>query len=130
VAPAEHALALFLDHVLDHLLAGDALERIGREEHLADREPAAGRELVAEARDLAAQEPIGKLDQDAGAVTGLRIRAARRAVAQAAEHLEAVVDDRPALRAVDVRYEPDATRVSLEARIMQAGQRYSHRVPP
>ena len=76
------------------LLARGALRRIGRQEHLADREPPAGAAARSPSRAASrAEEPIGQLDQDAGAVAGLGIRAARRAMRQPAQDLEPVVDD-------------------------------------
>jgi hypothetical protein len=51
-----------------------------RQEHLADREPAALGEIEPEPRGLGAEEPLGELDQDPGAVAGVRIGAARRAM--------------------------------------------------
>ena len=55
-----------------------------------------------------------------GAVAGLGIRAARRAMREPAQDLEPLVDDRARAFALDVGDEPDATRVATDRRIYQA----------
>ena len=120
VAPADHALALLAHDILERALARRALPRVARQEHLADREPPTGRELQAQALRLRAEEPLGQLQQDPGAVAGLGIGAARRAMRQPPQHLEPLIDDRARLLAADMRDEADAARVVLGARLVQA----------
>ena len=72
VAPAEHALALLLHPALQR---GDRLRArflVAREK--ADRDPVAPLVGQLEAGDLP-QEVVGQLDQDAGAVAGVRVGA-------------------------------------------------------
>ena len=76
-----------------------------------------GGQLEAEPRALGAEEPLGQLHQDAGAVAGLRIGAARRAMREPAQDLEALVDDGARPLALDVRDEADAAGVSFPCRI-------------
>ena len=66
-----------------------------------------------------AQEAVGELDQEAGAVAGLRIAAAGTAVLEVLEHLDALVDDACERVAVDVRDEADAAGVVLVRRIVE-----------
>ena len=67
-----------------------------------------------------AEEPIGRLNQDAGAVTGVGLAAARAAVLEVDEHLQPALDDGVRAHALDVDDEPDAARVVFEARVIQA----------
>jgi len=75
VAPAQHALALLGDRRLEDLLARAAHRWPRRQEHLADREPAALGEVEPEPLPLGAEEALGQLDQDPRAVAGPGIRA-------------------------------------------------------
>ena len=60
---------------------------------------------------LARKKPVRNLDQHAGAVAGFRIAAARPAVGQVDEYLDAFVDDVVRFLAFYVRNEPDSTRI-------------------
>jgi len=97
---------------LKDLFARRALARIGRQEHLADRESPALLQLEAEPRGLCPEELIRQLDQDAGAVTRVRIRTARGAMREPAQHLETVFDDLAGLLSGDVRDESDPAGVA------------------
>src|SRR5438067_2212821 len=66
------------------------------------------------------QEGVRRLQQDAGAVAGLLLRPRRAAVLEVAEDLERLHDDVVRRPALDVDDEPEATRVVLERRIVQA----------
>jgi hypothetical protein len=69
-------------------------------------------------RDLA-EEAIRRLDQDAGAVAGIRLTAARAAVLQVDQHLQAARDYRMGSAACDIDDEPDAARVVFEGGVVQ-----------
>jgi hypothetical protein len=135
VAPAQDALALGGDRVLEDLLAGGALGAVRRQEHLADAVAAAARHLEAEAQALGLEEAVRELEHDAGAVAGIRIGAAGGAMGQPAQHLEALLDDASRLFAFDMGDEADATGVLLRGRIVEAvpwrrTQSLMHRVYP
>ena len=91
VAPPDHLLAFGGHRLLDQLLDLKAPFGIGREEADADAVAPGARQL--DARGGAAEERIGDLQQDSGAVTGVRIGALGAAMLQVAERLEALLDD-------------------------------------
>ena len=70
--------------------------------------------------DVLAQEGVGDLQQDAGTVTGLRVRAGGTAVVEIAERLQALGDDRMARYAAQRRDEGDTARVVLERGVVEA----------
>ena len=67
-----------------------------------------------------AEEPIGRLNQDAGAVARVGFAAARAAVLEVDEHLEPALDDGVRSHALDVDDEPDAAGVVFVAGVIQA----------
>src|SRR5688572_32539136 len=71
-----------------------------------------------ERHDLA-EEAIPRLDQDAGAVAGVRLAAAGPAVLEVDEHLQRLLDDVVRALPLDVHDEPDAAGVALMARVVQ-----------
>ena len=82
---------------------------------LADR-----RQRDAELAAGTAEERVGQLDQDAGAVALQRIGARRAPMRQVFEDLQALRDDRVAFAALDVRDEAQAARVVLVGGVVQA----------
>src|SRR5699024_3845491 len=79
--------------------------------------------------DLRAQQRVGHLDKDAGAVAAGGVGARRTTVLEVREGGEGLVDDVPAAAAVHVDDEGDAARVVLVRRVVQAGAAWlqSHR---
>ena len=71
-------------------------------------------------RHLGAVELVGDLDQDAGAVAHQRVGADRAAVVEVLEDLQALLDDRVRLLALDVGDEADAAGVVLVGRRIEA----------
>ncbi len=67
--------------------------------------PAAGR-ANAQERALALKKSMGNLDQDSGAVAGLRIATARAAVHQILQDLNALENDVVGLAAVNMATKP------------------------
>ena len=65
-----------------------------------------------EGRHLA-EEPVGHLQQDAGAVAGVGLAAARAAVPQVHQHLQRLLHDRVGTAPLDVDDEADAAGVVL-----------------
>ena len=67
-----------------------------------------------------AQEGVGELDQDAGAVTAQRVRTGGTAVAQVAQRLQAGADDLVGRLPVQSGHEGDPAVVVVQPRIVQA----------
>ena len=97
-----------------HRLLG--VGRVGGQEGQADAVRAGGREREG---DRLAEEAVGDLDEDAGAVAGVDLGARGAPVVEVAERVERVVDDLAALLALDVGDERHAARVVLEARVVE-----------
>ena len=74
-------------------------------------------------RHLVAIELVGNLDQDAGAVAHQLVGADGAAMVEVLEDLQALLDDRVALLALDVRHEADAAGVVLVRRASRGRQR-------
>src|SRR5581483_3248214 len=98
---------------------------LARQEDHADAVLARCGERDLLARAFATEERVGDLDQDAGAVAGQRIAAARAPVRQVLEDREALLDDVVRALALDVDDEADAARVALGPQI-QEGSRFPH----
>ena len=127
VAPAEQDLPLAGDRALDLLLAGHPRRRLLGQEHHADAVLADGRERQALPPAGAAQEGVGQLDQDPGAVALQRVGAGGAAVGEVFENEQRLGDDRVRLLALDVGDEAQAARVVLVRRVVQTLARRRHR---
>src|SRR6185503_17989767 len=79
------------------------------------------RQRDAERRGDLSEKAIGNLDEDAGAVAGVRLAAAGPAVEQVDQDPQALLDDAVRAPSLDVDDEADAARVVLVARIVEAG---------
>ena len=118
-APAEHALAFPGHDVRKNLFALRALRRIVRQEHHADAIFArAGQENFLLRRDFF-EEGVRRLDQDARAVAGVDLAAARAAVIEVAQRLQRLPDDGVRLPALDVDDEADTAGIVLELRVVK-----------
>jgi hypothetical protein len=116
VAPAEQALPLVVhDRVEDgaHLVG---LHRLAGQEHEAGAVVVHRRQREADARALAPQEAVGHLQQDAGAVAGVRLAAAGAAVEQVDEDLQGLPHDGVRGSSLDVDDEADAAGVRARGR--------------
>ncbi len=111
-------LAFLGDEPFEELLGGGPGAGFARQEHEPDAVLALGGQR--EGQHLA-EEPVGDLQQDAGAVAGVGLAAARAAVPQVHQHLQRLVDDRVRALPLDVHDEADAARVVLVERIVEAG---------
>src|SRR5665213_731725 len=120
VAPAQQRLALGGNEFRDGLLAGAAGRWIARQENHADAVAAGLRQGDPQRRGLFAQQPVRKLDQDAGAVAGERIGADRAAMVEVLENLEPVEKDAMALVIPDMGDKADTARIVLLPRIVQS----------
>ena len=96
-----------------------AARGVARQEDEPGAVLAAGRQRDAEPRRLLAQEPVRHLDEDAGAVAGVGLAAARAAVLQVDEHLQRLPHDRVRPAPLDVDDEADAAGVVLVAGIVE-----------
>ena len=65
------------------------------------------------------EEGVGNLDEDAGAIAGVRLAAAGAAVLQVDQHLQTARDYRMGSAARDVDHESDAAGVVFEAWVVQ-----------
>ena len=120
VAPAQEHLALVGDGALDLAHAGGAGGRVLRQEHHADAVGAGLGELHALPGHLLAEEGVGNLHQDAGAVAVQRVRPRRAPVGEVVEDGEPVRHDVVGLLPLDVRDEAHAAGVALVAGVIEA----------
>ena len=104
--------------VLDQLLELGAALVLGRQEADADGVASGGRQV--DAGGDAAEEGVGDLQQDAGAVTGVRVRAGGAAVLEVAERLEALLDDGMRRLPPQLGDQRDAARVVFVVRVVEA----------
>ena len=68
---------------------------------------------------LLAEEAVGHLREDARAVAGIGLAAARAAVLQVDEDLQRLLHDRVRAAALDVRDEADAARIVFMCRVIE-----------
>ncbi len=119
VAPAEQDLALGPHRALDLLLAGHARSALLRQEDHADAVLALGRQGHALPGHFLAEEAIGNLEQEAGAVARLGVGADRAAMGQILENLQTLQHDLVALLILDVGDEADAAGVVFVGGVVQ-----------
>ena len=124
VAPAERAVPLLGADAHEQLLAAQPQPGLARQERHADGVLAGRRQLQLQllAHD-AAEERVGQLQQDPGAVAGLGIGSAGTAVIHVAERLDARGDDLVGAHAVEPHDGRQTAGVMLEPRIVEASHR-------
>ena len=118
VAPPDRALPLGLDRVLDQLLEHDAPLGVLRQVAHADAVAAGRRQL--DAGDRGPQEAVGDLEEDAGAVARVRVRALGAAVLEVLERVERLLDDGMARLTPQLGHERDATAIVLVGGVVEA----------
>ena len=120
-ARAEIHLAFGLHHAREHFFDLAALRRIARHEDVAGRVQARLGQVDARVflGDLL-EEGMRHLQEDARAVTGVDLTAARAAVIEVLEDLDALLDDGVRFASLDVHDKADATSVMLELRVIEA----------
>src|SRR5262249_53463027 len=96
-----------------------ALEIVARQEREAGAVLRRGRQHDAEARARLAEELVGHLQEDAGAVAGVGLAPAGAAVKEVDEDLQRLAHDGVRLSPLDVDDETDAAGVVLVARIVE-----------
>ena len=117
VPPGKDALALGLDGVDQELLELDPASVVLREEADPDAVLTGRRQLIADHRP---DEPVRHLEQDPGAVAGLRIRSGSSPVLQVRERSQPAYHRLVRRHAVQARDEGDTAGVVLEGRVVQA----------
>src|SRR5262249_5328116 len=111
-------LSLLAHHLLEDLLTVVALTNLTRQEDHPDAVAARRREgRHPRCLELAAEERVGDLDEDAGTVAGQRIASAGTPVGEIAHHRERLLDDLVRALALHVHDEPDAAGVAFGAGI-------------
>ena len=129
IAPADYALAFLLGEAFELTLDEFARFRLLRQETHRDRVVARLRQVVAMALGPFAQQRIGHLQQDTGAVSQQRIGADRAAMVEIGQNFECLGDDRVAFCALDMRDHADPAGVVFVTRIVKTrgvGRRASH----
>ena len=120
VAPAERLLPLLDRDAHAQLLAAQAQRGVVREEAHGDGVVARRRQLELELRAReAAQQPVGHLQHQAGAVARIGVGTARSAVLHRGQHRERALDHLAAAHAVGTRDQAEAAGVVLEAAIVK-----------
>ena len=118
VAPPDRPLALGGNRLLDHLFDQQPALGVGRQVAHAHAVAAGRREL--DARRGAAQEGVGDLQQDPGAVTGVGIGALGAAMLEVLQRVERLLDHGMTRLSPQLRHEGDAARVVLVGGIVEA----------
>ncbi len=127
VAPADHELALLDGRVGEELLElGPARLVVGQEAD-CDAVAAERRQLLVE---HSAEERVGHLDQDPGAVAGQAVGAGGAAVLEVRERGERALDRLVRRLGVEVRDEGDAARVVLVRRVVKTDAASHLSLPP
>ena len=120
VAPAEEHLAFVLDCALDLVLAREARSRLLGQEHHSDAVLANGWQEHVLQRHFLAKKLVRDLHKDARTVTREGIGPHRTAVGKIFEDRQALLDNRVAFDALDVRHKTDAAGVVFVGRVVQA----------
>jgi hypothetical protein len=120
LAPAEDGQALLGGQAGDVLDARGALGLVDGQEGDADGVLAHRRQVEV---DLGAQQRVGDLREDAGAVAGVRLGAGRTAVVEVVQGGQPRGHDLPRGTTLHVGDEGDATGVLVVGRVVQAGRR-------
>ena len=119
VAPPDRALALGLDRLLDHLLEREPPFGVGGQ--IADADPVAPGRGQLDAGDRAAHERIRDLEQDPGAVTGIRVRPFGATMLEVLERVERLLDDGMARLPPQLGDKRDAARIVFLVGVVEAG---------
>ena len=120
VTPAEERLPFLVDDPGDRRFDRVPRLRLGRQEHEPGAIPARRRQRDPQARRLGTEEPIRHLNQDAGAVPGIRFAAAGAAMLEIDQDLQGMANDRVRTPSLGVDDEADTAGVVLVTRVIQA----------
>ncbi len=114
VPPAQQLQAFVGHNLLHQRLAAGLSLGLGRQEHHANAVLARAGQGYPQPGALFTEELVGHLDQDPGAVAGLRVAAAGPPVPQIDQHLEGLDDDLVGLLPLDVGNYPHAAAVVFQ----------------
>ena len=120
IAPAEDSEALLLGNALEDAFALQTVVLFHGQEAHGHAVGAGFGQGYAQFSAFARKEGVGNLNEDAGAVAGLRVAARGAAMGEVDEHLEALADDLVALFAPDVRDKSNAAGIVLIPRMIEA----------
>ena len=112
--------AFFANDSFDDAFAALAGGRLDGQERHTDAVFAGWREGEAQCGAFAREVGVRNLDEDAGAIAGFGIAAARATVREVHQNLDAFDDDLVGLLALDVGDEADAASVVLKAGVVEA----------
>ena len=114
VAPAQEMQTFVRDHLLEQAEAFDAADLVLREEDHAHAVAALASQVDAGLGGHVGEEAVGDLDRQAGAVTGVLLRAGCAAVLKVDQDGQGVTNDRMRRAAGDVHDKAEAARIVLE----------------
>ncbi len=117
VAPSDDGEALGVADLGDERRRRAGLGRLRGEEGDARRVAAVGRQVEL---DNLAEEPVGDLHEDPGAVARVDLGAGRAPVLEVAERAEPELDDLVALAALDIDHERHTAGIVLESGVVEA----------
>ena len=120
IAPAEHREPFFAGDALQDSFAENPFVAVDGQERHANAVFARSRQLKAQAGALALEKSVRNLDQNAGAVAGLRIAAAGAPVRQIDQNLNALEDDIVRLVPGNIGHKTDAASIVFLLGIIEA----------
>ena len=130
VAPSQENLIFLPDSFLDRPLAPPAMFGAPGQEHHAHGVLARFRQRNAGEPALPLEEVMRKLEQQARAVTGVRIASASAAMLQVDQHSDGVANDGVGLLAAQIRHDTHAARVVLIGRIVKTPGFFHIKIAP
>ena len=120
VPPAEESLAFGRDHLRERFLTGAAGGIVLRQEHHSHAVTARGGKIDAKRCALVAEQPVGDLNEDPGAVTGQGIGPDRAPMGDVAKKPHPLAHDVVARPVADVHDESDAARIVLVRGVVES----------
>ena len=120
IAPAEHGESFFSYDAFDDAFGFEPLLPLHRKKNNPHTILARRRKTEAQLGGLARKILVRDLNQQPGAVAGFRIAAARAAMRQVDENLNALLDDLVCFLALDVSHKPDPAGVVFVAWMVQS----------
>ena len=121
LAPAQHHQAFLDRDAFQGRHAGFEANRLSGQEDVASSVFARRWQLDTQRSGLLAQQPIGSLNQNAGAVSGQGVGTDGTPVVEIDQDLESLANDFVALAILDVGYEADAAAIMFIFAVVHAG---------
>ena len=123
IAPTQGGESFFADDPLQHAFAIQARLLFDRKKGHSNRVLAGSRQREAERFALAREKFVRNLNQQAGAITGLRIASTGTAVGEIDKDLNSLLNDLMAFLAANACHKTDATGVVLVRRVVKTLRR-------